>query len=74
VEGSKRRWLLRKQSLAMTPVTFLLMLVGSDKKNAERTTVEVSERLLRSFQRTKLERLPGADRLDASTSKASVYG
>jgi len=38
------------------PLTFLLVLVLSEKKTAERTSAEVSERLLRSFQRTKLER------------------
>jgi hypothetical protein len=38
------------------PLTFLPVLVLSEKKTAERTSAEVSERLLRSFQRTKLER------------------
>lgn len=56
------------------PLTFLPVLVLSDKKTAERTSAEVGERLPRSFQRIKLERQPGADRLDASTSKAPVYG
>ena len=74
MEGSKRRWLLRKQSRAMTPVTFLLMLVWSDKKAAGRTSVEVGWRLLRSFQGIKAEGQSRADRLNASTLKASIYG